>query len=138
MADLQLSDITSKMRKLDICMMTTQAHDGRLTSRPMSNNGDVEYDGNSYFYCYEDSEVIRELKFNTNVNLAFEGPDKLYIAITGKSDLIKDKEVIKQHWVESLDEWFKEGTETPGIIMIHVKAESIKFWHREENGEVKI
>lgn len=138
MAELQLSDIIVKMRKLDICMMTTLAEDGHLTSRPMSNNGDVAYDGNSYFYSYEDAEVIRELKLNANVNLAFEGPDKLYIAISGKSDLLKDKEILKQHWVESLDAWFKDGVETPGIIMIHVKAETIKFWHKEENGEVKL
>ena len=101
MAEFKLSDIASKMRKLDICMMTTLAENGQLTSRPMSNNGDVEYDGNSYFYSFEESEVVRELKTNSNINLSFQGPDMLYIAISGKAELVSDKDVLKKHWVDS-------------------------------------
>ena len=47
MAKVSLSDISKKMRKLDICMISTVGAYGHLTSRPMSNNGDVEYEGNS-------------------------------------------------------------------------------------------
>ena len=138
MAEFKLSDIAAKMRKLDICMMTTLAENGQLTSRPMSNNGDVEYDGNSYFYSFEESEVVKELKTNPHTNLSFQGPDILYIAISGNAELVTDKDVLKQHWVASLNEWFKDGVDTPGIIMIQVKAGSVKFWHKEENGEVKL
>ena len=49
-------------------------------------------------------------------------------------DLIKNKEVFKEHWVKSLNRWFEDGVETPGIIMIHVKADHIKFWQKEEEG----
>jgi general stress protein 26 len=137
MAKYSLIDISKKMRKLDICMMTTMGPNGHLTSRPMSNNGDVEYDGNSYFFTYNKSEVVKELGENSNINLSFQGPDMLYISITGKGDLIENKEVLKEHWVKSLNRWFEDGVETPGIIMIHVKADHIKFWQKEEEGEVK-
>lgn len=137
MAELKLSDISKKMRKMDICMMSTAASNGTITSRPMSNNGDVEYDGNSYFYSYEEAEVIKELKENDNLNLSFQGDDEFYIAISGESKLITDKKILKEHWVPSLNEWFKDGVFTPGIILIHVKAKSIKYWHNEEQGEVK-
>ena len=89
MAKLQLSDISKLMGKLDICMMTTAASEGAITSRPMSNNGDVEYDGNSYFFTYEQSELINELKHNDNINLSFTGKDQLYISITGKANCLK-------------------------------------------------
>lgn len=138
MSELSLKDVSIKMRKLDICMMATHAASGVITNRPMSNNGDVEYDGNSYFYSYEGSEVVKDLKVNSTINLSFQGDDKLYISITGKGELIKDKNVLKEHWVDSLNNWFKDGVDTPGIIMIHVKAEKIKFWHKEESGEVKL
>ena len=138
MAELSLSDVSSKMRNLDICMMATHASGGVITNRPMSNNGDVEYDGNSYFYSYEESEVIKDLKEDGTINLSFQGDDKLYISITGKGELIKDKNVLKEHWVDSLNDWFNDGVDTPGIIMIHVKAEKIKFWHKEESSEVKL
>ena len=138
MAELTLSDISKKMRKLDICMMTTVGPYGHLTSRPMSNNGDVEYDGNSYFFSYEDKEVIKEIKENSNINLSFQGDDMFYISIAGKAQLITDKEVLKKHWVDSLNAWFKDGIDTPGIIMIHVEAINIKYWHKMDEGEVKM
>lgn len=138
MTELKLSDISHKMRKLDICMMTTQAADKSLISRPMSNNGDVEYDGNSYFFTYEESEVVKDLITNSNINLTFSGADMLYISITGTGQLIYDKDVLKEHWLDELSKWFADGVDTPGITMIQVRADRIKFWHKEEEGEVKL
>jgi len=138
MTDQKLSDISKMMSKLDICMMSTIAFDGTIASRPMSNNGDVEYDGNSYFFSYDQSEVVNELKENDNINLTFTGKDQLYISITGKALLTTDKEILKEHWLEELAQWFKQGIETPGIILIHVKADQLKFWHKEKEGEVKL
>lgn len=138
MAKYSLSDISKKMRKLDICMMSSISSNGNITNRPMSNNGDVEYDGNSYFFSYEESQVIKELKTNNNINLGFQGDDMFYVSIIGKAKLIKGKETFKEHWQKSLNRWFKDGVDTPGIIMIHVKAESAKYWHKEEEGEVKL
>jgi len=137
MAETQLSDISKMMSKLDICMMTTAAPDGIISSRPMSNNGDVEYDGNSYFFSYEQSQVINELKKNGNVNLSFTGKNQLYISIAGRALLTTDKEVLKEHWLDELNQWFEDGIETPGIILIHVRADRIKFWHKEKQGEIK-
>ena len=71
MEEAKLEDIASKMRKLDICMMATQSKNGTIASRPMSNNGDVEYDGNSYFFSLEESEVVKELKENNTVIFSY-------------------------------------------------------------------
>ncbi len=138
MNKLTLKDISAKMRKLDICMMTSQSSNGNLASRPMSNNGEVEYDGNSYFYTYQDSGIVKEIKENKNINLSFQGKDMLFISVIGKGRLVKNKEVIKEHWNKSLERWFKDGPETEGIILIHVAAKKIKYWHKEEQGEVKL
>ena len=37
------------------------------------------------------------------------------------------------HWNESLTQWFLQGLETPGICMIAVNANTIKYWHNEKN-----
>ncbi|MDQ2863376.1 MAG: pyridoxamine 5'-phosphate oxidase family protein [Bacteroidota bacterium] len=138
MEKAKLEDIASKMRKLDICMMITNAKESGIVSRPMSNNGDVEYDGNSYFFSQEESNVVKELKAYNKVNLTFQGAHQLYISIAGKADLITDKAALEEHWLDELEKWFEDGVNTPGIIMIHVKAENIKFWHKEEQGEIKL
>src|SRR5690349_14476193 len=49
---MTIKDLSEKLAKIDFCMLTTNAAAGVLNSRPMSNNGDVEYDGDSWFFSY--------------------------------------------------------------------------------------
>ena len=43
-------------------MLTTHADDGTLHGRPMSNNGDVEFDGDSWFFARGDSRKVVEIE----------------------------------------------------------------------------
>ncbi|HVG42869.1 MAG TPA: pyridoxamine 5'-phosphate oxidase family protein [Chitinophagaceae bacterium] len=133
-----LSAVAKKMKKLDICMMTTQTKSGQLASRPMSNNGDVKYNGNSYFFTYDKSKSVKDITENPEVNLSFSGPEDLYISIVGVAKLIRAKETMEEHWLKELEQWFKDGLDTKGIVMIHVKAKRIKYWQNEDEGEVKV
>ena len=45
---------------------------------------------------------------------------------------------MEEHWLKELEQWFKDGLDTKGIVMIHVKAKRIKYWHNEDEGEVKV
>ena len=141
MADKTLHDLSKAMRDLDFCMLTTGS--GRLTSRPMSNNGDVEYDGDSWFYAYEDSAKIRDIEQDPAVGLTFTegksllGKPGLFVAIEGRAELIRDKAQCEAHWTKSLDRWFPQGTDTPGMILIKVQAERIRYWDGEEEGELR-
>ena len=141
MADKTLHDLSKAMRDLDFCMLTTGS--GRLTSRPMSNNGDVEYDGDSWFYAYEDSAKIRDIEQDPVVGLTFTegksllGKPGLFVAIEGRAELIRDKAQFEAHWTKSLELWFSQGTDTPGMILIKVHAERIRYWNGEEQGELR-
>ena len=133
-----LSEISKKMSKLDICQMTTQTARGYLTSRPMSNNGDVEYDGNSWFFTYEKSRTVQDIEENKQVNLSFAGPKGLYISVAGQAKIIHSKPLMSEHWLPELKQWFKDGIDTPGIVMIHVKGRRIKYWQEADEGEIVI
>lgn len=133
-----LKELSEKMRKLDICQMTTETSRGYLTSRPMSNNGDVAYDGNSWFFSYEESQKVKDIERNKMVNLSFEGKDDLYISVAGQARIIRSKKMMQEHWLPELEQWFKEGIDTPGIVMIHVKGRRIKYWQGEEEGEIEL
>jgi general stress protein 26 len=47
------SDLAKKMREIDITMLSTHAENGAIAGRPMSNNGEVDYDGDSYYFTWE-------------------------------------------------------------------------------------
>ena len=135
MKTASLKTRAEKMKDLDFCMMVTQ--DGRQIShsRPMSNNGKVEYDGDSWFFTYEDSTKVDQIKKNHHVNLIYQTDNMLFIECLGNGEIVKDKEILKDKWVEGLDQWFPKGIDTPGICLIKVIAQQVKFWHKEEEGE---
>lgn len=138
MATYTLTAIARQMRQLDICMMVTRSKRGNLTSRPMSNNGDVKYNGNSYFFTYERTQKIKDIEANPAVCLTFEGKKDLYISISAKAKLIRKKSAFAEHWVDSLEQWFPQGIDTPGMVLIHVKASYIHYWQREKEGKIKL
>ena len=138
MATYTLSTIARYMRELDICMMVTQSKRGNFNSRPMSNNGDVKYNGNSYFFTYEGSQKIKDLEANPQVCLNFEGKKDLFIAVSGKAKLIRNRESFAEHWVDSLEQWFPQGIETPGMVLLHVKGNYVHYWQRNKEGKIKL
>ncbi|MBY4590200.1 MULTISPECIES: pyridoxamine 5'-phosphate oxidase family protein [Rhizobium] len=144
MAFMTLEDLSSQLKKIDFCMLSTNAGSGRISARPMSNNGDVEYDGDSWFFSYEDSRKITEIEGIDMVSLTFTAPPSLlgkpgiFIAVEGVASLVRDKAAFEDHWVPDLERWFPEGVDTPGIVLIKVSASSIRYWDGEENGEVTL
>jgi general stress protein 26 len=69
------------------------------------------------------------------VQLAFEGNDKLYITVTGKAELIREKAQFDKHWVPDLEQWFAQGTDTPGMVLLCVTAKKAKYWQDMTMGE---
>ena len=135
MKNASLETIAEKMKDLDFCMMITQDENRKPQSRPMSNNGRVEYDGDSWFFTYEDSNKVRQIKNDNKVNLIYQTDDLLFIECYGTTEVIKDKETLKDKWVDGLEQWFPEGVDTPGICLLKITAERVTFWHKEEEGQ---
>ena len=138
MATLSLATVTKLMKDLDICMMVTQSKRGSLNSRPMSNNRDVKYKGDSYFFTYGDTRKVKDIEANPQVSLNFEGKKDLFISVSGKAKLIRSKARFAEHWVKSLDQWFPQGIDTPGMVLIHVKGNALHYWQREKEGKISL
>jgi general stress protein 26 len=138
MSEKTLSDLSKQMRKIDIAMLTARTDDGEIAARPMSNNGEVEYDGNSYYFTWDKSRMVTDIKRNSKVLLSFQGKKGLFVAVQGEAGVIRDKKRFKEHWTSDLDQWFEDGVDTKGLVMIKVVATRIDYWDGEENGEVEI
>ena len=64
--------------------------------------------------------------------------DGLYVAVEGNAELIRDKAAFRAHWVAGLDRWFEQGTDTPGLVLIKVRAVRLTYWQGMEEGEVTL
>ena len=72
MADLKLTDISEKMRDIDFTMLSTRTEGGALSGRPMSNNRQVEFDGDSYFFTCEDKRTVADIRRDPHVGLTYQ------------------------------------------------------------------
>ena len=144
MTEMSLQDLAKKVGAIDFTMFSTRTEGGEIASRPMSNNGDVAYDGDSYFFSYEDTRTVDDIKRDPKVGLTLQGKPHLlgkpplFISIEAHAELIRDKATFQKHWTPDLERWFKQGADTPGIVLIKAHAQRITYWDGEEEGTVKV
>lgn len=144
MSSMTLPEIARKLKKIDFCMMSTHGGSAAITNRPMSNNGDVDYDGDSWFFSFEDTHKIADINRDPQVSLAFTEPPSLlgkpgiFISIEGEAHVSKDKTQFEEHWVPDLERWFTQGVDTPGLVLIHIRGKRVQYWDGEENGTIPL
>ena len=140
-----LKDISEAMRDIDFCTLATHSGDGSIAARPMSNNRNVDYSGNSRFFTYEDRLMVRDIERDPNVGLTYlasaglmgiVGKPGMFIHVEGRAVPIRDKARFAEHWNKDLDLWFEQGIDTPGLTLIKVHAERIHYWDGGEEGEL--
>ena len=138
-----VKEISKRMAGIDIAILSTHTERGQIANRPMSNNGDVAYDGTSYYFTFEQARTVADIEANPKVALGFTGKggifsEAIYVAVEGTAELIRDKIAFKAHWTSDLDRWFDQGVDTPGIVLVKVKATRITYWDGREEGEIEV
>ncbi|MBC8137025.1 MAG: pyridoxamine 5'-phosphate oxidase family protein [Fibrella sp.] len=116
-------------KNIDIAMLTTVDTDGTLRSRPMSTNGEVEFDGDLWFFTYGSSHKVDEIERQPKVNVAFSDTrTQTYISISGTAELVRDEAKIKELWKPELKAWFPKGTDEPDIALLKVSGVKAEYW----------
>ena len=142
-----LADISEAMKDIDFCMLVSRAEDGSLAGRPMSNNREVAYEGTSRFFTCDHHRSVADIERDASVGLSYQGKAGLlgivgkpgmFIHVEGEARLVRDKARFAAHWQKSLDIWFEQGIDTPGLVLIEVLAKRIHYWSGMEEGEVHV
>jgi general stress protein 26 len=142
MATKGLEELAKAMGRIDFAMLTTRTEGGLMASRPMSNNGEVEYRGDSYYFSWDSARTVRDILADDRVGLSFQGAagllgkPPLFVAVQGKGRIVRDRQAFVEHWTSDLDRWFPDGIETAGLVMIHVHAHRIHYWDGNDEGEI--
>ncbi len=142
-----LAEISKAMRDIDFCTLSSHTPDGTIGARPMSNNRNVDYSGDSWFFTYDDRQMVKDIDEDSSVGLTYMGSGGLlgvfgkpgiFIHIEGSAALVRDRSEYAGHWDKRLDRWFPQGTDTPGLVMIEIKARRIHYWDGEDEAEVAL
>lgn len=139
---LTLAQLSEKMKSIDFAMLATHTDSGAIGSRPMSNNREVDYNGDAWFFADDSTRMVGDIAANPQVNLSYQGSSgllglrPLFLAIEGHASLIRDKAQFADHWTKGLERWWPEGIDTPGLVLIKVTGRRAHYWDGEEDGEL--
>ena len=143
-AKQHLGHIAEAMKNIDFAMLNTHTANGQIGARPMSNNRQVDFDGDSYYFTWENARMVEDIRSNRNVGLSLQGAPSsdgapgIFISVEGFAEIIRDKAKVKKHWTEELSRWFKDGVDTEGMILLHVNATRAAYWDGNDEGDFDI
>lgn len=143
MSDLTLPDILGRMRAIDVAMLMTCSDDGRISGRPVNNHQEVDFCGNSYYFTWGYSQLVRDIERHPRVALSFQDDARVFdkpmrITVEGEAEVIRDKEAFHEHWSHRLDHWYDRGPDTPGLVMIKVRPRRVHYWDGSGEREIRV
>jgi general stress protein 26 len=134
----KLQTLIDKIKDVDTAMMTTLDEDGSLRSRPMRNQ-QIKEDGSIWFFTGYESGKSHEIKKDSHVNLSYAKPsDNLYVSVSGKAMLTKDKAKIDELWTPAMKAWFPEGKDDPNVGLIKVTIDKAEYWDAPNSAVVHL
>lgn len=128
-----IKKIAELIKDIEIAMLTTVEQDGSLRSRPMQTQK-VEFDGEIYFFTKASSPKADEVENESTACVAYAKPDdNLYVSVSGKGRVSRDKKKMEELWNPALKAWFPKGLEDPDIALLVIKAEKAEYWEGPSN-----
>ena len=124
-----LQKVRDMVKDIDFCMLTTVDEKGDLHSRPMSSNGDIDPNGDLWFFTAASSHKVSEIEKLPKVNVSFADPENQhYVSITGKAQLVRDRNKIEELWKPEFKMWFPEGKDDPEVALLRISLEKAEYW----------
>jgi general stress protein 26 len=134
-----IPEIAALLSHIDTCVFATVAGNGDVHTRPMSNNGDVEWDGTSWFFAPADGRLASEIRRDRRVAMTYRAEDRFaWISLTGEAELVDDVDRKRTLWQAMFERWFPNGPDDPGVGLIRVVATTAEWWTEAGDGRAEL
>ena len=123
-----INALAQKAKGVRIAMLTTIGADGTPRCRPMGTR-EVGPEGELWFFTYEDSRKVRDVRDNPRVSLGYaDHEDGLWVSVAGTAELVSDRAKAKELWSPFLRAFFPDGPDDPRIVLLRVTPEEGEIW----------
>ena len=131
--------LKDKIKDIRIAMMTTRDDTGHLRSRPMATH-DIDVDGTLWFFTKEHSPKVDEIEsIENDINLSYMSTNQnLFVSVSGKAVLVKDKAKINELWNPLLKAWFPQGLDDPELALLKVTIDQAEYWDAPSNRMIQV
>ena len=136
------SESIQKLGKLidgiQVAMLTSLDARGHPHTRPMATL-EIESNGTLWFFTQQHSAKVSETEHDHRVTVAYADPAKnRYVCVGGYSNLVQDKNKIKELWNPLFKAWFPEGLNDPELSLMKVDVESAEYWDSPSSTMIKL
>lgn len=133
-----IAKVGELIRNINMAMLTTEAEDGLLHSRPMATQ-QTDFDGTLWFFTGLASGKVNELEWNPEVNLSYAQPsDSRYVSVSGTAEVVQDRRKMQELWNEIYRAWFPKGLDDPDLGLLKVEVSSAEYWESPSGKMVQI
>ena len=134
-----IPEIAGLLRQIDTCMLATRGDDGELHARPMSNNGQVEWDGDSWFFAPADGRLVAEVRRNAQAVTTYRAEDRFaWVALSGRAEVVDDAGQKRRLWLKELERWFTNGPDDPNVALVRISATAAQWWTEDGDGQADL
>ena len=134
-----IPQIATLINQIDICLFATRGDDGQLHARPMSNNGQVEWDGQSWFFAPTDGRLVTELRADPAAVAAYRAEEGFaFVSVSGRATIETDPELKERYWLADLERWFPNGPADPNVALIRLDAQEAQWWTEDGDGKADL
>jgi len=134
-----IPQIATLINQIDVCLFATRGDDGQLHARPMSNNGQVEWDGQSWFFAPTDGRLVTELRADPAAVAAYRAEEGFaFVSVSGRATIETDPELKERYWLDDLERWFPNGPADPNVALIRLDAEEAQWWTEDGDGKADL
>jgi general stress protein 26 len=114
----------------ETAMLVTKGSGAALRARPMAIAG-RESNGDLWFSTSIDSPKVEELEKEAQVCATLQSSTR-FLSISGRAQIVKDRQRVEQFWKPSWKVWFPKGKEDPSIVLVRLVASEAEYW--DEHG----
>ena len=123
-----VAKVAELIKDINIAMMTTEAEDGLLHSRPMATQK-TEFDGTLWFFSGLRTGKVSEIDWNPEVNLSYADPGKTrYVSVSGTAEIVDDRAKMAELWSDIYKAWFPQGLDDPDVCLMKVDVAFAEYW----------
>lgn len=122
-----IQKIKEMVDDIKTCMFCTQVENVPFRTRPMAT-AEVDEHGDIWFFSNKESDKNDEIKDDQTVQLLYaKNSDSHFLTITGKTQIVWDKEKINLLWNPVMKSYFK-GKDDPNISLLKVSPVEAHYW----------
>jgi general stress protein 26 len=132
-------ELETLLKGYDTALLITRGVDGHFHSRPMALQKKDRAGETLWFATWVDTQKVDDLEHDGHCALSFHSSENnaTYVSMSGRAELVRDRETIRRMWEPSWKPWFPEGPEEKDIALICFTPEHAEYVH-PKGGRLKV